>query len=100
MPNLPLFTWEPPRKLLAFPMINRVGKIRDVAMKMLDKSTDRHAEHYRNQVTEALVKHLERIGLSEVEVNTELDAFWQKVQEEMIRRTHSAAGSNNPKGAA
>ncbi|MCV3738360.1 DUF6074 family protein [Rhizobium sp. TRM96647] len=100
MSDLPLFSWEPPRKLLAFPMVNRVGKIRDVAVKMLDKSTERHAEHYRNQVTEALIKHLDRIGLSENEVDEQLGAFWQKVQDEMTRRTHCAAGSNNPKGAA
>jgi hypothetical protein len=39
--SLPLFAWQPPCKLIPFPLIHRVGKIRDVAFKMMEKTTDR-----------------------------------------------------------
>lgn len=91
--ELPLFAWQPPCKLIAFPMIYRVGKIRDVAFKMMDKTTDRHAEHYRGQVNEALIRQLEKIGLSEMEVDEQLGAFWQKVQAEMIRMSYQGHGA-------
>lgn len=38
-----LFDWTPPCRMIVFPMSRRVGRIRDVAMKMLDKPTDRAA---------------------------------------------------------
>ncbi|MER8829141.1 DUF6074 family protein [Mesorhizobium sp. M0938] len=47
--------------------MNRVGKVRDVAGKMLAKTTDRHAESYRDQVTLALLNPLTRLGVSEYE---------------------------------
>lgn len=101
--DLPLFTWKPSAcRLIAFPMVNRVGKIRDVARKMLDKSTDRHAEYYQKQVTEALIGQLEKIGLSEIEQDEQIGAFWCKVEQEMIRQSYQrpGTGSHDPRGAA
>ena len=99
--DLPLFAWQPPCKVIPFPMTNRVGKIRDVASKMLDKATDRHADYYRRQVTEALIAQLDRIGVPEHEQNEQFGAFWQEVQNEMIRQCYGrVAGGNDPRGAA
>ena len=91
--DLPLFAWQPPCRLIAFPMVNRVGKIRDVAGKMLDKTTDRHADHYRSQVNEALVKQFEKIGLAENEIEQQLAGFWLKVGDEMTRLTYQGHGT-------
>lgn len=96
--DLPLFAWQPPVKLLAFPLVNRVGKIRDVAVKLMDKTTERHANSYRDQVTVALIRQLEKIGLSEMEVDEQLGAFWEQVRIEMIRLASRGYGSGG--GAA
>lgn len=91
--DLPLFAWKPPVVLVVFPLANRVGKIRDVAQKMLGKTTDRHSEHYKGQVTDALTRPLEKIGLAETEIADQIDAFWRKVHEEMIRLAYQGHGA-------
>ncbi|QND50817.1 hypothetical protein HB779_02120 [Phyllobacterium sp. 628] len=95
--DLPLFSWQQPCKLVSFPLNRRVGKVRDVALKLLEKSTDRHAEFYRNQVTDALLRQLERIGVSETDQDEQLGAFWESVREEMLRLTYRGS---RPGGAA
>lgn len=77
----------PPARLVPFPLARRVGKIRDVAGKMLAKSTDRHAVYYRSQITAAFKEQLGRLRLSDVERDRELAAFWEQVRAEMIRMT-------------
>lgn len=100
--DLPLFAWQPPCELIAFPMVNRVGKIRDVAAKLLDKSTDRHAEYYRVQVEDGLIRQFERLSLSHTEIDHQLRSFWSKVDEEVVRLTYQpgGAGTRDPRGAA
>ncbi|KSV76696.1 hypothetical protein N182_24805 [Sinorhizobium sp. GL2] len=100
--DLPLFAWQPPRKVIAFPMVYRIGKIRDVARKMLEKTSDRHAEYYQRQVTDGLVAQLGKIGLPETEQDEQIGAFWRKVEQEMVRITYqqSSAGNHDPLGAA
>jgi hypothetical protein len=99
--DLPLFAWQPPCKVILFPLLSRVGRIRDVASKMLDKATDRHADYYRNQVTQALLRQLDRVGVLEHEQDEHLGAFWHAVQDEMIRQCYGrVAGGNDPRGAA
>ena len=82
---------QKPCEMKPFPLARRVGKVRDVAAKMLTKTTDRHASSYRAQVTDALLGHLERIGVDEAEQAEQLGAFWLVVQQEMIRLTYRAA---------
>lgn len=72
-------------QVIAFPLIQRTGKIRDVAAKMLAKTTDRHAESYRDQVTAAVVSQFNRLGVTEVERDRQLTQFWHAVQAEIIR---------------
>jgi len=91
--DLPLFRWTPPVKVIMFPMVKRVGRIRDVAEKMLEKPTDRATAFYRNQVTDAMIRQMDKAGISEAEQDEELGAFWQAVDGEMIRLTYSGRGT-------
>jgi len=93
-----LFDWTPPCRMIVFPMNRRVGRIRDVAIKMLDKPTDRAAEFYRGQVTDALLRQLDKIGLPEPDRGERLGEFWEAVQAEMIRLTYCGHGTGG--GAA
>ncbi|MGO8546681.1 DUF6074 family protein [Rhizobium ruizarguesonis] len=98
--NLPLFAWQPPCKVLAFPLVHRVGRIREVASKWLAKSTDRHAETYRKQVTEGMVRHLDRLGILEAEQDEQIGAFWDAVDAEITRQYWGpASDSKGPRDA-
>lgn len=92
--DLPLFAWTPPRKLIVFPMMKRVGRIRDVAAKMADKQTQRHADYYFTQVTDALVKQLSRLGLSAAEIDEQVGAFWVAVDREITRLVYQRSGGH------
>ncbi|NSZ73010.1 DUF6074 family protein [Agrobacterium tumefaciens] len=85
--KLTLFTWKQPEcRLIPFPMVNRIGRIRDTAAKMLDKPTEKSAEHYRRQVDEAITGQLTKIGLSGEAIEIERAAFWRAVGAEMMLR--------------
>lgn len=86
--DLPLFAWRPPRQIIVFPMANRIGRIRDVAEKILGKPTEKAATSYRNQVTDALLRSFDRAEIPEDEQDEHLGAFWSAVQHEMIRKTY------------
>ncbi|AZO42942.1 hypothetical protein EJ076_18485 [Mesorhizobium sp. M7D.F.Ca.US.005.01.1.1] len=83
--------------VVVFPLVRRIGKVRDVARKMLDKSTDRHAESYRDQVTTGLLGHMVRIGIPDQEQDEQLGAFWSAVDAEMTRLTYRGS---RPGGSA
>ncbi|WP_245500103.1 DUF6074 family protein [Mesorhizobium sp. M4B.F.Ca.ET.089.01.1.1] len=74
--------------IIPFPLVQRTGKIRDVATKMLAKTTERHAESYRDQVTAALLSHMMRLGVAEHERDRQLGQFWSAVQAEIIRQCY------------
>jgi hypothetical protein len=57
-----LLDWNPPCRILAFPLASRIGRIREVASKLHEKSTERAVDHYRRQVTEGMIGHLDRLG--------------------------------------
>ena len=88
-----LFDWTPPCRMIVFPMSRRVGRIRDVAVKMLDKPTDRAALSYRDQVTEGMLKQMAKVGIPEAEQDEQLGAFWQAVQAEIIRLSYYGHGT-------
>ncbi|MCO5083883.1 MAG: DUF6074 family protein [Rhizobiaceae bacterium] len=81
--------------VLLFPMASRVGRIREVAAKMLDKTTDRHAEHYRRQVTDAMKANFTRLGLAEAEQAAQLEAFWSAAHGEMVRQSYTYQNSGD-----
>lgn len=78
--------------VIVFPMERRTGRIKDVATKMLDKPTDRAAAFYRGQVTDALLRQLERAGIPAEERDEQMRAFWQSVKTEMVRLTYCGYG--------
>lgn len=98
--DLPLFAWQPPVKILLFPMACRVGRVRDVASKLLAKSTDHHAIYYREQVNAAVRKNLSSLGLNEDQQDEQLHDFWEKVHAEAIRMNFQGSNGRNPRGAA
>jgi hypothetical protein len=91
--DLPLFSWIPPTKLLAFPPVKQTGRIREVAVKMMDKSTQKHADHYRGQVTDALERQLVKADLPKTRRQAEIDLFWEAVNGEMLRLTYHGRGT-------
>jgi hypothetical protein len=90
--DLPLFQWQPPVKVIVFPLKRRLGKIRHTANLLLGKRGD-DADLYWKQVIAANRKHLERVGLDENEIGAELQAFFDAVQGELVRLTY--AGKNS-----
>ncbi|TIX18501.1 MAG: hypothetical protein E5V41_05880 [Mesorhizobium sp.] len=80
-----LFDWHPPCRVIVFPMVNRVGRIRSTAEKMLAKPTDRAAASYRDQVTDAMIRQMGRAGIEEATQDEQIGAFWSAVQAEIIR---------------
>lgn len=87
--DLPLFAWSPPAcTITSFPLNRQKGKIRDVAAKLLDKTTERHAAYYRCQVGEAMARRLTRFGICQHEQERQLAAFWSAVDVEIARLTY------------
>lgn len=76
-------------QLIPFPMINRVGKIREVAAKIRSQKTRGHVDYYRKQVTSALDRHLEKIHLSPAEREAQVRVFWQQVERELLRQSQA-----------
>lgn len=95
---LPLFNWQQPCKVILFPLINRVGKVRRTAQ-LLSSKHGEDAVLYWKQVMAANRRHLTRVGLDEQAINTELRSFHDAVQSEMIRQAYSG-GRGNGGGAA
>ncbi|MGN7772172.1 DUF6074 family protein [Phyllobacterium sp. 22552] len=83
--GLPLINSANPCKIILFPLTHRVGKVRDVAEKLVEKSSARAADYYRSQVSDALFKHLEKLGLSEDEQDEQVGAFFAAVDVEAER---------------
>ncbi|NEK36310.1 hypothetical protein GR253_19575 [Rhizobium leguminosarum] len=99
--DLPLFAWRPPVcDVLPFPLARRVGKIRDVASKLVAKTTERSADYYFSQVSEALVAQLSKIGIPDHEQDEQIGAFWSAVNQEVARLSYRGTGSHDPRGAA
>ncbi|MBY5533025.1 hypothetical protein HFO58_07555 [Rhizobium leguminosarum] len=84
----------------AFPLDRQKGKVADVAGKMLTKTTVRHAEQYRDQVTHSILRRLEGYGLCEIERDEQLHSFWEAVQAEITRRCYAPSKGRDPRGAA
>lgn len=82
--DLPLLAWKQPVRLLLFPLTRRVGKIRHTASKLAQKHGE-DANLYWRQVVASNRKHLERVGLSDGQIEIELRAFHDAVQREMVQ---------------
>jgi hypothetical protein len=84
MKQMNLLDWSPPCQVIAFPLIHRVGRIREVAEKLNAKSLAA-ANFYERQVTEGLMAHLDRLGVDEAEQDRQLACFWDAVCLERAR---------------
>ncbi|MGJ7039650.1 hypothetical protein J2Y63_002908 [Shinella sp. BE166] len=71
--------------IIPFPVTARVRKIRDTALKLLERPTVKSAEHYRGQVLDPMRASFLRIGLSEEEADEQTRVFWMAVQAEAAR---------------
>lgn len=71
--------------IIPFPVTARVRKIRDTALKLLERPTVKSAEHYRGQVLEPMKAGFMRIGLSEKEADEQSRVFWMAVQVEAAK---------------
>lgn len=82
--DLPLFNWQPPCRVILFPLTNRIGKVRHTAQ-LLSRKHGEDAELYWKQVIAANRKHLSRMGISGADAERELAMFFNAVQSEMVR---------------
>lgn len=73
-------------KLILFPLPARVGKIRHVAEKMLDKTNRREMDMYADVVVHGMTVNFNRLGIPEAEQEEQLGAFWTAVADEMARQ--------------
>jgi hypothetical protein len=76
--------------LIPFPLAKRIGKVRDVAGKMLATRTERQADHYRRQISEAMIYKLRKISSPDDVIAHQLAAFWHQVELEMARLSHGS----------
>jgi hypothetical protein len=86
--TLPLFQWQPPRRVIVFPLTKRIGKVRHTALKLAGKHGD-DAMLYWKQVSASNRKHLARLGLSDAEIDDEIRLFFDAVQAEIVRISYS-----------
>ena len=50
-------------QLIIFPMEKQVGRIREVTARLLDKTSDQASDHYRRQVTDAILLSLRKLSV-------------------------------------
>ncbi|TIT64344.1 MAG: hypothetical protein E5W90_22860 [Mesorhizobium sp.] len=80
-----------PDNVICFPMRRRLGKIRRTA-ELLSARRGRSADHYWRQTVAGIVGQLTRVGLTEVAIRQEVQAFSDAVQEELQRAARRNEG--------
>lgn len=85
MKQLDLVELHRPVEIIPFPLTRRIGRIREVAGKLADK-TDRQTEHYLKQVTGGLFYQLERLGIPAETQDRMVEDFMTAVCNELNRR--------------
>jgi hypothetical protein len=80
-----------------FPQHRRHSKVRDVADKLLAKTTPRAVAHYRWQVSNAMSVHLRSRHVPVEQHGAQIRLFWIAVDCEVARRLN---GGRRPGGAA
>lgn len=89
--NLPLFTWQPPRRVIPFPTSKRVGKIQRVA-EVLERKRGRDADHYWRQVSSGMQNQMAKANIPREIIEAEMRAFLAAVQRELERRAYQQSG--------
>ncbi|WP_146260551.1 DUF6074 family protein [Sinorhizobium medicae] len=90
--TMPLFNLTPPCKLIAFPLVHRVGKIRRVAEVYCRKEGNERKGYWNAQINQ-LADHLARLGYPESEIERQLDAFKEAVRCELNRIAYEGHGT-------
>lgn len=90
--QLDLLGWPAPCKVLVFPLDKRVGRVRRVAEKLLQKKGFMADAYWRQTVT-TLEGQMVRQGIPEAEIDRQLLAFFDAVRAEIIRLSHSGKNS-------
>lgn len=85
--SLPLFEWQPPVTILAFPLSKRTSKVRRVAEVMSRQKTAKAEDAYFKNIDEGLKANLLKSGVRASKINSELDTFWSEVALEMDRQS-------------
>lgn len=83
-----LNTYQSSAEIMPFPLSARIGKVRDVAGKLLACKSSQHARVYRAQVTEALGVHFRSKRVPTELHAGEIHKFWSAVELEVARRLH------------
>lgn len=85
-PDLTCLDWvQPECEMISFPFDRRVGRIRDIAGKLVNCKTERHEEYFISQIDDAHTGQLERAGLSVDQISEQIAMFWPKVYQEVTR---------------
>lgn len=96
--DLPLFRWTPPCKVIAFPLDKRIGRVRQVASKLLGKKGQAADTYWRQTVT-TMIRQMERAGIPKGEIDAEVRSFFHAVHRELVRLSY-AEERQSPGGAA
>lgn len=79
-------------QVLPFPPSRRIERVRVVAG-MLDTMKAADATKYWKRTMKAMERGMKAVGVSQERVDKELHAFFDAVQQELIRRTYAETGS-------
>ncbi len=85
MKQFDLTEFRPPAEIIPFPLARRIGRIREIAERLSEK-TDRQTEHYLRQVTGGLFYQLDRLGIPADQQDSMVEDFMTAVCNELNRR--------------
>lgn len=89
--DLPLFRWQPATaEVVPFPCQARIGKIRQAAELIHASQTNRAADARWRQVSDGIVRQMEKAGIAEAVIRAEVRVFADAVCAEVARRSRGA----------
>jgi hypothetical protein len=85
--QMDLLTWKPTCRIMAFPPARRSYRVRWIAENLLRKHGGAADAYWKQTITRTR-NELHCVGIPEREIETELRAFFDAVQAEMVRLTY------------
>jgi len=98
LPDLPLFSWTAPVRVLLFPPRLEVARVRKTAKALATSRSDREQAARWRQIIDGVQGRLERAGFSAQTVEAECLAFAAAVSAELARSWYGPADGGD--GAA
>lgn len=83
--GLPLFDWQPPRKIIPFPAQFRVGHAKRVALQLKTARSDREAGHFLTRALASFIKQMSQAQISESDLERERVVFLRAIECECYR---------------